>query len=164
MSLLMLHSRPVNLPTLSHWKQACTTHTLIIAKSRCMLIITVLSVLISAPFRTPWSKIHLAQLWKHGRLHHTKSKHQHQPGHLNTFLMSHEWWIPSWWGFFFLSPANSSNRMYKETNVSISKILSPAFAPTDVQTGSCGDLWWCNTNAHMWSLWSMFGPQNQLYM
>lgn len=56
---------------------------------------------------------------------------------------------------FFPSPANTSNKKYK-ANISVSEILSPAFAPTDVQTGSCGDLWWCNTNAHM------FGPQNQI--
>lgn len=149
----MLYSRPVNLPTLSHWKQAYTTHTLIIAKSRCMLIITVLSVLISAPFRTPWSKIHLAQLWKHGHLHLTKSsKHQHPPGHLNTFLMSHEWWISSWWGFFSPSPANTSNRKYK-ANVSLSRLGVVVAYDSVIQS------------SHMWRhLWSMVGPQNQLYM
>lgn len=114
-SPLMLHSFLVNLLKLSCWKQACNKHTFLIGRTRHMFIITGLRVLICAPFRTPWSKIPLAQLWKHGPLHSTKSsKHQHLPQHLNTFLMSDKWGVASWRSpFFKKNCANNFNRKYK---------------------------------------------------
>lgn len=148
-SLLMLHSFLVYLLKLSRWKQACNKHTFIIGRSRHMFIITGLHVLISAPFRTPWSKIPLAQLWKHGPLHSTESsKHQHLPEHLNIILMSGEWWVASWWSPFLKSVPIISTESTKHSNISVSEVLSPAFAPTGVQTGSCGDWWWCHMNAY----------------
>lgn len=157
-SPLMLHSFLVNLLKLSRWKQACNKHTFLIGRTRHMFIITGLRVLICAPFRTPWSKIPLAQLWKHGPLHSTKSsKHQHLPQHLNTFLMSDKWGVASWRSPFFKKTVPIiSTESTKHSNVSVSEVLSPAFEPTGFQIGSCGDGWWCYTDVHVWRrLWSV---------